>query len=229
MSYSLVVSGTPDLNKSKQFYQNLNFTTVRQSDESIIYSDGTCFIEVNADVYTRPGIKLIKPSWEEELEQLKGSVNVVDGKACKVLNLPGGLWVYLCEGNDTLQLPDQAPSKLGNNYGLSFETAESKKLKKSLEVLGFNLDQGDADSSWFSMKNSDGLSVSIMAPLTCPHVFFNPSLNFFNGKENMKRIEEIRQAGVFIAEEITHFNPDGLVDNIIVRDPGGLGFFVFSD
>ena len=45
----------------------------------------------------------------------------------------------------------------------------------------------------------------------------------------MTIIEGVRTANIDITEEISHFNPDGIVDNIIIRDPGGLGFFIFSD
>lgn len=42
-------------------------------------------------------------------------------------------------------------------------------------------------------------------------------------------IEAVRKAGIPITEEITHFNSEGIVDNIIIRDPGGYGFYVFND
>ena len=45
----------------------------------------------------------------------------------------------------------------------------------------------------------------------------------------MEVIGKVRELGIPIAEEITHFNKEGLVDNIIIRDPGGYGFFIFSD
>jgi hypothetical protein len=32
-----------------------------------------------------------------------------------------------------------------------------------------------------------------------------------------------------VEEEITAFNPDGIIDNVILRDEGGYGFFVFND
>ena len=52
----------------------------------------------------------------------------------------------------------------------------------------------------------------------------------FNGKENNpKVIQNIRNVGIPIAEEITTFNKEGIVDNIIIQDPGGYGFFIFND
>ncbi len=54
-------------------------------------------------------------------------------------------------------------------------------------------------------------------------------MTFFNGKDNLNLIAKIREAGIPITEEITHFNKENIVDNIIIRDPGGYGFFIFSD
>jgi hypothetical protein len=68
-----------------------------------------------------------------------------------------------------------------------------------------------------------------MKPQTCPHLFFNPSLNFFNGEDNISIISKIRSLDIPITEEITHFNKENKVDNIIIRDPGGYGFFLFND
>ena len=64
---------------------------------------------------------------------------------------------------------------------------------------------------------------------SCPHLFFNPSLTYFNGAKNLSIIQQIKTLQIPITEEITHFNKEGIVDNIIIRDPGGLGFFLFSD
>ncbi len=44
-----------------------------------------------------------------------------------------------------------------------------------------------------------------MKPLQCPYLFFNPSLTYFNGKENEATIDSIKKQGVLITEEITQF------------------------
>ena len=53
--------------------------------------------------------------------------------------------------------------------------------------------------------------------------------NYFNGKNNLEIIEKIRSEGIEFTQEITEFNKEGIVDNVILRDPGGYGFFLFSD
>ena len=79
-----------------------------------------------------------------------------------------------------------------------------------------------------TLRNLDFVS-RIFAPNACPHLFFNPSLTYFNSGKNLEVVEKLRKADVPILEEITAFNPEGKVDNVILRDPGGFGFFVFND
>ena len=79
------------------------------------------------------------------------------------------------------------------------------------------------------MRSKAGDSISLLQALQCPHLFFNPSLTYFNGSRNPKIIESIKKQNIEITEEVTEFNSKGEVDNIILRDSGGLGFFVFND
>ena len=88
---------------------------------------------------------------------------------------------------------------------------------------------GSAEKGWISMTNDNDFSVSLMSPNACPHSFYNPSLTYFNNKNNLSVIQKIRDLGIPIEEEITAFNPDGVADNIILRDAGGYGFFIFND
>ena len=104
-----------------------------------------------------------------------------------------------------------------------------EKSQAVWEAIGFSLTMGTPGDAYIVLENSDGFPVSLMQPLNCPHLFFNPSMTFFNGANNPKIIDKIREAGLPITEEITHFNKQGIVDNIIIRDPGGYGFFLFND
>ena len=88
---------------------------------------------------------------------------------------------------------------------------------------------GDLEKGWAAFANDDGFKLSLLGPGSCPHMVINPSLTYFNSGKNLDVIAEIRGAGIPIAEEITHFNTEGVVDNVILRDPGGFGFYVFND
>ena len=73
------------------------------------------------------------------------------------------------------------------------------------------------------MKSEVGDSISLIQAQQCPHLFFNPSVTYFNGSHNL----EIIHKKIEITKEVTEFN--GEVDKIILRDSGDLGFFVFND
>jgi hypothetical protein len=105
-----------------------------------------------------------------------------------------------------------------------------EKAARVLGLLGFDKTYGNGEQGWLSLQNENGFSISLIALFSCPHLFYNPSLSYFNGKEGKpKVILQIRDLKIPITEEITAFNNNGIVHNIIIRDPGGLGFFVFND
>src|SRR5690606_7170891 len=101
--------------------------------------------------------------------------------------------------------------------------------QKIWNLLGFNTVQGSAEQGWISLSDDDGNSLSLMVPNCCPHLFLHPSISYFNGAGNPAIIEKIRTTGISITEEITHFNKEGKVDNIILSDSGNIGFFIFND
>ena len=75
----------------------------------------------------------------------------------------------------------------------------------------------------------DGLAdLSFMGPLACPHSFANPSLTYFNGGRNAGVIAAVRAREIPVFEEVggTDSAP---AENIVLREPGGIGFFVFND
>lgn len=223
-----IITPTPRLEASKLFFSTLGFQQF--SENPLIYSDGKAYIEINPDRYTRAGIKLYKSSWKEEVEKLERLTLVKRTKEGYLLSESSGTWIYLHEGTLSTALPqsEQSFSVLGNSMGISLECMDAEKSYEIFEILGFKPIMGSLDSGFVVLANGD-FAVSLMKPLTCPHLFFSPSLNYFNGKENLQVIQKIRDLKIPITEEITYFNKQGIVDNVIIRDPGGLGFFIFSD
>ncbi|NLR92023.1 hypothetical protein [Flammeovirga agarivorans] len=128
------------------------------------------------------------------------------------------------------KLISEKTSILGNYMGISIETINMNASVGFWENLGFTIGMGNVDQGWVSMTNNNGDIISLMKYGMCPHQFFNPSMTFFNGKEkNPIVINNIRESNTPIAEEITHFNEEGIVDNIVLKDPSGVGCFVFND
>ncbi len=220
---------TPQLETSLDFYRSLGFTAI-ENRQYHFFTDGKAIIEVNPDRYARAGVKLYG-RWREKLPALKALTAVVEKDQSLVLSDGSGSWIYLIEEESfpLAELPAADASLLGNNMGLTLEVVDMAGAVKIWETLGLSISMGSAEQGWVALSHESGFGLSLMKPFACPHLFFNPSLSFFNGDKNRRVIEDIRAAGIPITEEITHFNKDGLVDNIIVRDPGGLGFFVFSD
>lgn len=221
---------TPNLSRSLDFYQKLGFKSVT-SEVPILVSDGRALIEINPDRFARAGVKLFAESWKDKLADLEKvvSINRVDGGY--LLSDPSGVWIYLVEGESPVpfEREESSFSALGNYAGLSLESTDIARSLKIWKTVGFSNISGSMDQGWLSCTNSEQVTISLMKPSTCPHMFFNPSLTYFNAGKNLEVIEKIRDAGISITEEITQFNDDGIVDNVIIQDPGGYGFFVFND
>lgn len=221
---------TPKLEKSLDFYTTLNFTVLSPSAPTLV-ADGSVVIEINPVRSARAGVTLYQASWAEEVQRLQHLTRVHSMDGGYLLSDTNGVWIYLVEAELPFRaaLPVDSPSLLGKYVGISIESTDVEKSCRIWQSLGFAIVAGTAEQGWASCANAEGAIVNIMAPFNCPHLFFNPSLTYFNGKNNLAIIEGLRKAGIPFAEEITHFNKEGIVDNVIVRDPGGYGFFVFSD
>ena len=223
----IVQTPTNKLENSIDFYQKLGFKKI----DDHVFTDGKVIVEINPDRHARAGIKLFKPSWERELENLLDLATVTKLEKGYLLSDASGVWIYLIEGEPAwkAETAENSFSALGNYAGLSLETTDMKRSAAIYRALGFTKAMGDESQAYMSLA-WHGFTISLMKPNICPHLFFNPSMTYFNGKEdNPKVIAKVRELNIPIAEEITFFNKEGIVDNIIIRDPGGYGFFLFND
>ncbi|MEO1050920.1 MAG: hypothetical protein AAFX87_09840 [Bacteroidota bacterium] len=227
---TIIQTPTPNLRESIDFYQKLSFNQISEQ-KPVMVTDGKTIIEINDDRFARAGVKLFRSDWQRVLAELEGFAQVTSWENGYVLSDPSNAWIYLATTDDQVDFEpsEQSYSVLGNNAGLSLETTDMDRSTRIWEVVGFKKNMGSAEQGWISLVNEDGLVISLMKPHSCPHLFFNPSLTYFNGENNPAIIEKIRSLNISITEEITYFNKEGKVDNIIIRDPGGFGFFIFND
>lgn len=219
---------TPDLERSKKYFSTLNFDLYQDGDLWYAHDQHFC-ISISDDRKQRPGLCFVKESWTEELDALRIFAQVHSIGTSHYLADPSGCWIQLKE-----QSPIDLPSSLktcllGNFAGLSLETLDMALSARIFACLGFKHTMGELEKGWMSYTDQHNNTISLMAPFACPHLFLNPSLTFFNGAKNPQIIQQIRDLSIPILEELTTFNKEGHVDNIIVSEPGGYGFFVFND
>jgi hypothetical protein len=221
---------TNGLSNSLRFYRQLEFEIISESTPTLV-TDGKVAIEINPDRYARAGVKLFAPSWKEAISELQKYTAVSKTNEGYLLSDPSGVWMYLIEDKSPISAPpaEKSFSVLGNCAGLSLETTDIARSLAIWKTIGFDNITGAIEQGWIACTNAEGHGVSLMKPNACPHLFFNPSLTYFNGKNNIQIIDKIRALNIPVAEEITHFNKEGKVDNMIIRDPGGYGFFLFND
>ena len=226
---SFIHTPTPDLERSLEFYTNLGFERL-EHEKLILFTDGAAFIELNPARHARAGVRLYRDSWDSVKKELAEMTAILDKDDSLEMSDPSGVRVYLKTGAAP-QVGERKDcfSKLGKFAGISLETTDFVRSTQFWGKLGFNQECGGPEQGWATYTNDDKMTVSIMLAGACPHMAYNPSLTYFNGGKNLPVIAAIREAGIPITEEITHFNEDGIVDNVILRDPGGYGFYIFND
>jgi hypothetical protein len=224
---AIIQTPTSNLENSLSFYTKLNFKNLGNN----LVTDGKVIIQINDHQFARAGIKFYNKDWTSILSALKELVSIIETEESYLFAMPSGTWISLMKTDFKLEftIEEKSFSVLGNYAGVSLETTDINKAIKIVEILDFSKTMGDIEQGWLAFTNKTGFGISMMTPNSCPHLFFNPSLTYFNGKENLNIISKIRNLKIPITQEISHFNKEGIVDNIIIRDHGGLGFFLFSD
>lgn len=202
----ILESPAPNLEESLRFYRILNFQTAAWNNGWLCQAKGLS-VFLNPDPFSRPRIILL-------------------GAPQKTLEAsPSGTWVK--QEKIHLKNPSTSQSILGNFHGVCLETLNLKASHRFWKSKGF---QGTLahGASWGTFSNKMNHSISLMQANSCPHLFTNPSLAFFNGKNNSAIIQQIKALQLPIRQEII-FEQETIADNIILNDPGGLGFFIFND
>ncbi|NNE98890.1 MAG: hypothetical protein HKN25_07705 [Pyrinomonadaceae bacterium] len=227
---TVVHTPTKDLGESIDFYKRLEFEMLSEKDPTV-FTDGKALVEINPIRHARAGIKMYAEDWSENLPSPDEVGKILETDDGYLLCDPNGVRVYLANGAFEVdyQAKPESFGLTGNYAGLSIEAHDIDKTAKFWAALGFVHKDGDLAQGWASYSNGSGMDISLMKPLMCPHLFFNPGLTYFNSGKNLTNIGKLREAGIEFAEEITQFNTDGVADNVIIRDPGGYGFFIFND
>jgi hypothetical protein len=217
-----------DVGNSSGFYTKLGFHS--QPDNPLTFTDGQAVIEIDTVKTARAGFNFYKTSWAAEVELLKSTATVMKTKTGYKLCDPSGVWIYLIESDRKLPpAADSSYSVLGKYQGATIESGNVQASYALYSTLGLQKVKGAAEKGFVILSDGKGFSVAILKAGLSPHLFFNPSLTYFNGKRNLAIIGNIKATGTPITQEINWFNKEGVVDNIIIRDPGGYGFFIFSD
>lgn len=227
---AIVQTCTGNLAASKAYYQKLEFTSL-SADKPTIFTDGKFLLEINPASTARTGLKLYQKEWTKTIQALAATTAVFEIEGGYLVSDPNGVKVYLMNGELDKKYPLKGESTAipGKFAGLSIEAVDIERTLHFWQILGYKKTMGGLDQGWVAFENGSDIGISIMKPNICPHLFFNPSLTFFNGGKNLPIIRKIKEAAIPIVEEITVFNEEGIVDNVILCDGGGLGFFVFND
>lgn len=216
---------TPDLETSLTYYRRLGFTRLETESSGAWLSDGAVNIWIDPARHARTALVLFVDDPAAVAAGCSGpTLAMGDDVLC---GDPNGVKVLLRRGS--APTPQGEPALTGRFAGLSIEAVDPAATVAFWQSLGFTVAAGGADQGWTQLARDGSCGISVMGMNMCPHLFPNPGLTYFNSGGNPALIARMRDVGVPLAEEITAFNDAGDVDNVILVDPGGTGFFVFND
>ena len=209
-----VQTPTPDLAKSRHFYEALGFKEIEGSPN--FFWDGRVCIEVNPHPHARTGIKVSANFLADECSIKFPAVD------------PNGVKLYSdTEPDRKLPTMGEPFGKLGRHAVLSVESHDVSGTVAWWEAKGFTAKVRNYGAPYFELGG--GLELELMKQGCCGHFSPSPGLTYFNSGENAKVIAEIRKAEIPITQELTMFSDDGSLKDVIIYDPGLTGFFVFND
>jgi len=160
----LLESPLLEKDKSIAFYTKLGFEISREKD-IYIAKESRFIILLNPATTSQP------------------TLHVYGAKETKSFFGPSGTLIHLNKEKCPYTL-GQKQSILGNYYGVSLETASLQDSYSLWRKLGFKGTYSPTPG-WIEL-NKAGQHLSIQQSNQCPHLFFNPSLTFFNGQKTRK-------------------------------------------
>lgn len=227
----IINSAAQNINRVSAFYDKIGFKNALNNQ--IYVTDNQSVIKLNSSNSTRVCIELYTDNSPKIRELLMPSIFEKDSSY--VTSDPNGVLIDVFDIADypNLTFPDNSDTSLLGNYaGIGIETLKMKESVDFYVMLGYNSPgELNGSESYLTLQNDELPPLTLFKMGMCPHSFYNPSLTFFNGKEqNPILIKKMKELGITFTEEVTVFSKDSTqLENVIVEDGGGLHFFVFND
>lgn len=126
------------------------------------------------------------------------------------------------------EMPDNTSSSLspfGTFYEVSLMTTDFDASVVWWQKAGFFITHGNPATDNFITLSDDMIRVGLYRPGSCPHIFNNPAVTYFDG-EMAEKIVAAKEIGISFAQEITH--KEGVISDGIVETEEGWHVFLFS-
>jgi len=217
-----------------EFYRKLGYTLHEISERVHLAMDKNMAIILNGEAGSRTGMVLYHENPVEIKEALADQHTIYRHADVDFTADYNNVRLFIHpidEQPDILEDADIAYNMCGTCFGVGIESVHFEASILFWSLVGFTTDTVISDDlQYVTMKCAYGPDLTIFRPGNCPHAFQNPSLTYFNGKEGNKRvIDKLVDTKINIAEFVSVFNKEGIADNIIISDPGGLHSFIFND
>lgn len=217
----------PDPEVSARSLTRLGFEPV--SKGSSLMTDGAAVIHVDTTPRARAGVRVWRGALGREADELLTRHGAAPFDGGRLAAAPSGVPLWVVDGPEPELETGPLGALLGSFAGISIETPSlARSVAFWSALLDARVAAGGVDQGWLTLRRDGLADLSFMGPLACPHSFANPSLTYFNGGRNAEVIAAVRAREIPVFEEVggTDSAP---AENIVLREPGGIGFFVFND
>ena len=189
-----VITCTPDVEDTRRFYNRLQFDEfIDPAGGNVCFTDGRVIIEVAPERTAR--ITLVVPVNLETFTDLRPRSADGDDDALLLCD-PNGVRVRPLVHAPDSEAGDGTPSMLGTGFhGFSIEAVDPAATIEFWKTLGLEPISGDLNQGYVTMSAEGAPTVTILKAGSCPHLFFNPGLNYFNSGRNPEVIAAVRNAG----------------------------------
>ncbi|MEZ4829699.1 MAG: hypothetical protein R3C61_25955 [Bacteroidia bacterium] len=215
------------LSKTPRLLENLGFVPLgKDLLGQTLLSDGEVMIRLDAESEYGAGILYFSENMPSmPLGQMASDEAEADW--AREWKSPEGVSLSMLYATaDTV--PDYSPAgelPYGKFYEVSLMTTDFSDSLVWWMKAGFELTYGDPETGSFVTLSDGKIRVGLYKPGSCPHIFNNPAVTYFDPSMKEK-IAKAREAGILFAQEI----PDktGEVVDAIIETEEGWHIFLFT-
>ncbi|MDX2247396.1 MAG: hypothetical protein SF052_11490 [Bacteroidia bacterium] len=192
-----------------------------------LMSDGTVLLRLDEEYEYGAGILYYSEEMIADRPPGKNLRDEEESEWSQEWQSPEGVSFILLKASPN-EIP-KAESVQGTPYGTFYEVSlMTTDFQASIEwwqKAGFRLTYGNPETSSFVTLSDDLIRIGLYRPGSCPHIFNNPAITYFDS--NMaEKIVAARESGISFAQEIT--NKENVVSDVIVETEEGWHIFLFS-
>lgn len=222
-AYFTLYSSSPE--KTKAFCRTLGFTAVSVDDTAALMTDGNYFFDIRHAEKPATTLSYCVSDISDAIHMAENlEIAIIEkSKHHAILKEPNGLLILLISPEilSLSEFPKNPSSLCGTLYEISLETADTERSISWWQNVGFKV--LTRQKTWCTLDDGK-IKIGLYEKGSCPHVFRNPSLAYFES-DMAERIARLKEKGMTFAQEEEEV---GMKGHAVAESPDGQYFFLFT-